>query len=145
MAGSGKVINYARSKLLCQPVDFVCWPVVGPGEARAKQGRRPVRPMVTFYPHLRQGRPRFWTLVQGLLQGRGDCGQSRRYWRRRCPDLIRKYPDFPRKSPDFPRFPPFFPRNPSDIPREDLHLCGLQSQKSGLRWLRPAGRLFARI
>ncbi len=34
MAGSGKVINYARSKLLCQPVDFVCWPVVGPGEAK---------------------------------------------------------------------------------------------------------------
>ena len=69
--------------------------------------------------------------------------QGRRYWRCRHPDLIRKCPDFPRKSPDSPRFSPVFPRNPPDFPREDLRLCGLPSQKSGLRWPRPAGRLFA--
>jgi hypothetical protein len=64
---------------------------------------------------------------------------------RRSADLIRKCPDFPRKSPDFPRFSPVFPRNPPDFHQDDLRLCGLRSQKSGLRWLRRSGRLFSRI
>ena len=35
-------------------------------------------------------------------------------------------------SPDSPRLSPVFPRNPPDFHQEDLRLCGLRSQKSGL-------------